>query len=547
MRYLLLLVVVLVTLLTAGATQAGRHTGTTASAKGNTANLWVDADGGSCTRHDNPGPYVGGQACGSFDAANDRCASGDIVRVKGGTYSAQSYSGSNGRSLYCVMAAARSETGTTRGLDLGRTAWLSLQGVSVVGGSSSNPKTIGLGGSGSSTANHVRLIGVSAYPGRLFIKGSAITVRGGEFGGYDSCRTGSEDDGIQVGFASQPSSEITIDGIYLHNIRRTCGSAHTDCIQFLGIRDSVVRNSRIENCPTIGIIARPQGRNIVVDGLKIENNFIGPVLDGYEAWNIGTSPDNCTNVVIQFNTFASGGSIDCAATRGNVFRGNVVAGTANCQDAVFAYNRWSRGRACGTGGRICTARYVDGRGGNFHLAAGDTCASSAVPVPLARTDIDGDMRPLRASADAGADQLESAMIATGRSIGRVAIGSSRTAVEGFYGSRRLRSARIFRGGRRALVATYRRHGAVLWVAYRAGRVVGVGTKSSYYTTVGGAGVAAPGSAAATAGGARWVSCRSAFVSTGRGILTQFGTASPTGNVTAVSIVRRAFAGRGRCS
>ena len=190
-----------------------------------TANLWVDTDGGSCLRHASPVAYTSSEACGSFDAANDHCLAGDSVRIKGGAYSSQGLTGSNGRADYCSMAEADGETVTSSGLDFGGAAWVSVQGVAVTGGTPSAPKTIGLGGSGTTVASHVRLIDVSAYPGRLFIKGSYLTVQGGEFGGYDDCLTGSENDGIQVSYVSgsPPSSQVTIDGIYLHDVRRTCG------------------------------------------------------------------------------------------------------------------------------------------------------------------------------------------------------------------------------------------------------------------------------------------------------------------------------------
>ncbi len=371
-----------------------------------TANLWVDTDGGSCLRHASPVAYTSSEACGSFDAANDHCLAGDSVRIKGGAYSSQGLTGSNGRADYCSMAEADGETVTSSGLDFGGAAWVSVQGVAVTGGTPSAPKTVGLGGSGTTVASHIRLIDVSAYPGRLFIKGSYLTVQGGEFGGYDDCLTGSENDGIQVSYVSgsPPSSQITIDGIYLHDVRRTCGTTHTDCIQFLGIQSSVIENSRIENCPTTGIMARPQGGANVLDGLTIQNNFVGPVLDGYEAWNIGTSPDNCTNVAIQYNTFAAGGSIDCVVTTGNVFRGNLVSGTAGCQSATFSYNRWSSGTACGTSGGICTAQYVNPGGRDYHLLSSDTCAHSRGGSVYPADDIDGQARP-ESVAEIGADEI----------------------------------------------------------------------------------------------------------------------------------------------
>ena len=54
-----------------------------------TANLWIDADGGSCARRPTPGDYAGAQACADFDAAYEAAECGDLVRVEGGSYDAQ--------------------------------------------------------------------------------------------------------------------------------------------------------------------------------------------------------------------------------------------------------------------------------------------------------------------------------------------------------------------------------------------------------------------------------------------------------------------------
>src|SRR5829696_7896027 len=54
-----------------------------------TADLWVDANGGSCARAGTAATYRDGAACGSIDAAWDACRPGDRIAVKAGTYAAQ--------------------------------------------------------------------------------------------------------------------------------------------------------------------------------------------------------------------------------------------------------------------------------------------------------------------------------------------------------------------------------------------------------------------------------------------------------------------------
>ena len=50
-----------------------------------TANLWVDTNGGSCTRSANPNTYNDSATC-TIDQAYQASSPGDLVLVKGGTY-----------------------------------------------------------------------------------------------------------------------------------------------------------------------------------------------------------------------------------------------------------------------------------------------------------------------------------------------------------------------------------------------------------------------------------------------------------------------------
>ena len=58
-----------------------------------TANLWVDTNGGSCTRQATAGAYIDAQACSTFDAAWDAATAGDTIVVKVGTYGHQCITG----------------------------------------------------------------------------------------------------------------------------------------------------------------------------------------------------------------------------------------------------------------------------------------------------------------------------------------------------------------------------------------------------------------------------------------------------------------------
>jgi hypothetical protein len=53
----------------------------------------VDTNGGSCSRSATPVAYSDAAACGSLDAANDRCQGGDTVVIRGGDYPQQDVTG----------------------------------------------------------------------------------------------------------------------------------------------------------------------------------------------------------------------------------------------------------------------------------------------------------------------------------------------------------------------------------------------------------------------------------------------------------------------
>lgn len=59
----------------------------------NLANLWVDTNGGTCTRQATAAAYVDAAACASFQAAHTAANCGDTVGIAAGAYGAQSVSG----------------------------------------------------------------------------------------------------------------------------------------------------------------------------------------------------------------------------------------------------------------------------------------------------------------------------------------------------------------------------------------------------------------------------------------------------------------------
>jgi hypothetical protein len=66
------------------------------------ANIWVGASG-TCEDSATLVAYNAATACATFDAANDTCDNGDVVRVKADTYATQTLTGSNSRTSNCLF------------------------------------------------------------------------------------------------------------------------------------------------------------------------------------------------------------------------------------------------------------------------------------------------------------------------------------------------------------------------------------------------------------------------------------------------------------
>jgi hypothetical protein len=244
----------------------------------------------------------------------------------------------------------------------------------------------------------------------LFLRADDVLIAGGSYGGFNGCDSGAPEDGVKLWSDSNRGADrITLDGVRIHDIRRTGCDRHTDCIQIYSGTNHTIKNSTLVNCPTTGLIARPSGSSQKLENITIENNYFGAVLDGSEAINIGTTPDHCSGMVIRYNTVVNeSSSFDCLTSSGapgSLVEGNIISvGSGN--DATFRNNVFRSGSALvGSGAVQCTPSYRNASAGDWRLASNDTCARGrGNPTSHPTTDAEGQTRP-QGTIDAGADEI----------------------------------------------------------------------------------------------------------------------------------------------
>jgi hypothetical protein len=244
-----------------------------------------------------------------------------------------------------------------------------------------------------------------------------------------------------------------------------------------------------------------------------------------------------------------------------VVKGNAGA-SPGCGRAVTVYesNLWESGQRCSSTDVIAPPSFVadpavsssctgydaqtkrvtpelcwrvENHSFDYHLAAGSPAIGRARPEERRATDIDGQSRPLLSGWDMGSDQREPASIEPGKAIGAVRLGMPREAVEQHYG--RAVAGRAIAGGLR--LAHYRARGNRITVYYDAvAVVVGIRTRSRYYSTPAGFGVGSRTSEA-VARGLSWIECFKAIRTRGRALTLFHSSGGPTrGRIGLVSIV-----------
>ncbi|HEX5395376.1 MAG TPA: choice-of-anchor Q domain-containing protein [Candidatus Saccharimonadales bacterium] len=388
------------------------------------ANLWVDTNGGSCSRQSAAGSYSDSTACASIDAAWDNCQPGDVIVIKAGTYGAQTISG-NKSSPGCDVIG---ENTVTTGILATNGAYLTLENITVDAGPNHNSGGWDAGAS-NVTLKNVKLHG--PYVSVSITGVNNVKWLGGELGeagkvgGKRSINCVTEGDGEPV-FMNNTSGTVfdgvnfypqdadttpvscSTNGFHLEMIRMDYGTVNTT------IKNSTFHNGDHSNTSSIFITSDSAGVNIPHD-LTFANNFFGSADNN--SISMHPNVNVCQNITFAYNTMTNGtGSLGCATASNLVYVGNVGA-RASYEECFGTHikNVWQDDRTytCGSDKVLVGTRGGEeklGLGGTegFYIQAGspaiDAGESSYCSNVLGNKDHDGNNRPTGTTCDAGATE-----------------------------------------------------------------------------------------------------------------------------------------------
>jgi chitodextrinase len=210
------------------------------------ANLWIDTNGGSCTRQATAGSYSDAQACASFAAAYGAAASADLVRIRAGSYGAQFFAGGVGSSQ-------------PRG----------TKTLTFIGEPGNVIRQIHFGSSG------LVFDGIRIDAGGTKTSGAAFENSGGSF----LFKNGSIGNVLDEKGAMLNGPNMMFDNVLFHDVVIRGAGVHLECIMALWNQGMVIRNSTFRNCgimsASIGIGDFWSNPPPPYSHVTLENNYWG--------------------------------------------------------------------------------------------------------------------------------------------------------------------------------------------------------------------------------------------------------------------------------
>jgi len=294
-----------------------------------------------------PNPCTRSSPCASFDRAYLVARPGEVVKVAAGRYGVQSIPDDASKTSPddVVIRPASGASVTVAGITLGACCssdgadHLTLQDFKSTGPlQGTNMQDV--------TLEDIDVAHV------VIASSQDVLVRGGDIGpcirGQGECPLGAW---TMLAVRGAGNSNITIDGVALHDYRITRPEHHGSCLFVLGGRNITVRNSNFSNCEFFDIQLNEE-HDALTDVL-IENNWFEVPWNGrgqqvrVNAIHFGfTTPPE--NVLIRFNSFhqRTGITADYGLIGARIV-GNMIGTDDRCiSGAVYSYNFVAR-HLCG--------------------------------------------------------------------------------------------------------------------------------------------------------------------------------------------------------
>jgi hypothetical protein len=384
----------------------GAIPGPVASGSG-TANLWVDG-AGTCARQASAGAWVDAAGCATFDAACDAAFAGDVVKVKAGSYGAQTITcTARTTGAPVTIQPADGETVTLTGkVDI--TARL----LKWAGPMTSTP--VAAGSCDIQNSTDVTLEGLTFDSG-----GQGVLTC--YFGGGNTNITLRRMDmccnkDFQMVMFDTPNGENTntvIEDSVFHDQAQSTPGQHMECLYINGNKGITVRRNRFYRCRGTGSMfitmsgsTTTKPTDVLVEQNVIENGLnagdSGDLSSGSVQENPGICGAGLGPIVFRYN-FIGPSAWDCSGAA-HTWTGNILTGT--CQaSGTYRYNVQT-GQSCGTGDSVSataqsSSNFVNLAGHNLRPASGAFQVDKADATDYPATDLDGTSRYLGSGPDAG--------------------------------------------------------------------------------------------------------------------------------------------------
>jgi hypothetical protein len=358
--------------------------------------------------------------CRSFDRAFHVAGSGAVVEVAGGTYPAQTLTADASKTSAVVFRPASGASVTTGVISFGRNVkHVEVRDMTITRGAPSIAWEAWTAWDGGN--DDITMRDITATDGTFKIESGATNIRviGGSYGNVSSSSTND----AAYSHLGGDSHGILIDGVTIHDFRRSSSSIHMECLHISSAYDVTIRNSTFRDCAIYAIFMDTWSGSGTHDVL-IENNFFDQPRNvnggccAYDSIWINTAMST-SNLTIRYNSFAdSPGCVSsgegCSislATSGTLSNVRVIgnygpARSYDCQSGVtYSHNVW-KNASCGASDlSVPTLGYVNSAAVDLHLSPGASAIGHGDPADFPATDIDGNPRPgPTGTPDAGADQ-----------------------------------------------------------------------------------------------------------------------------------------------